>query len=146
MPHARRSAAGRWTTESAGPRSAVVAVVIYCHDTDDRREAEAMTRHCCAAMTDRVNRECERHDDAFASPDALILFTARFREYGLVVHDGGTSSIGIDFCPWCGQRLPESQRDRWFEELESRGIDPWNDEIPAEFQDDRWLGVSGGSL
>ncbi|WP_406432826.1 DUF6980 family protein [Streptomyces sp. NBC_01589] len=47
--------------------------------------------------------------------------------------------IGIVFCPWCGQRLPDSQRDRWFEEVESRGIDPWEDEVPAEFQDDRWL-------
>ncbi|MEV6028376.1 hypothetical protein [Streptomyces sp. NPDC052036] len=105
-----------------------------------------MTRHCCAAMTEQVNRRCERHDDAFTCPDALILFTARFQEYGLVVHDGGTASIGIDFCPWCGQRLPESQRDRWFEELESRAIDPWSDGIPAEFQDDRWLGASDRSL
>ncbi|WP_399449174.1 DUF6980 family protein [Streptomyces sp. WAC01280] len=52
---------------------------------------------------------------------------------------GGTSSITIDFCPWCGRRLPESQRDRWFDELERRGIDPWEDEVPAEFQDDGWL-------
>ncbi|MFJ5636668.1 DUF6980 family protein [Streptomyces goshikiensis] len=32
-----------------------------------------------------------------------------------------------------------SQRDRWFDELERRGIDPSEDEVPAEFQDDRWL-------
>lgn len=47
--------------------------------------------------------------------------------------------MGIDFCPWCGRRLPESQRDRWFDELESRGIDPWEGEVPPEYQDDRWL-------
>ncbi|MFE2528271.1 DUF6980 family protein [Streptomyces sp. NPDC059382] len=54
---------------------------------------------------------------------------------------GCTSSITVDFCPWCRRRLPASQRDRWFDELERRGIDPGEDEVPAEFQDDRWLAV-----
>ncbi|GAA0346650.1 hypothetical protein NE235_09890 [Actinoallomurus spadix] len=98
-----------------------------------------MTRHCCEAMARQVNWHCDQHDDPSDCPDAVVLFSARFLEYGLIIHDGGTSSIGIGFCPWCGQRLPTSQRDRWFEELEGRGIDPWEDEIPAEFQDDRWL-------
>ncbi|WP_369170244.1 hypothetical protein AB5J49_21475 [Streptomyces sp. R28] len=101
-----------------------------------------MTEHCCDAMTSRVNWHCDRHDDPAACPDALIRFSARFQEYGLLIHDGGTSSIGIDFCPWCGRRLPASQRDRWFDELESRGIDPWEDEIPAEFQDGSWLAAA----
>ncbi|WP_439654229.1 DUF6980 family protein [Streptacidiphilus anmyonensis] len=43
-----------------------------------------------------------------ACPDALIRFSAKFWEHGLIVHDGGASSMVIDFCPWCGQRLPES--------------------------------------
>jgi hypothetical protein len=38
-----------------------------------------------------------------------------------------------------GARLPESQRDRWFDQMERRGIDPWTTDVPAEFQDDRWL-------
>ncbi|WP_414642019.1 DUF6980 family protein [Actinocrinis sp.] len=57
----------------------------------------------------------------------------------MIVHDGGASVILIDFCPWCGERLPKSQRERWFEELESRGIDPWTDRIPDQYQDGRWL-------
>jgi hypothetical protein len=24
---------------------------------------------------------------------------------GLIIHDGGSSSIGIAFCPWCGSTL-----------------------------------------
>ena len=32
-------------------------------------------------------------------------------------------SITINFCPWCGTQLPESLRDRWFEELELLGKD-----------------------
>lgn len=98
-----------------------------------------MTEHCCATMTSQVTWHCDRHDTPFTCPDAVIGFSDRFQEYGLIVHDDGTSSIGIDFCPWCGQRLPPSQRDRWFDELEGRGIDPSRDEIPAEFQDGSWL-------
>lgn len=98
-----------------------------------------MTDHFCAAMTSRANARCDQHDDAYACPDALVDFSLAFQEYGLIIHDGGRSSVTIEFCPWCGQRLPESQRDRWFDEPERRGIDPFEDEVPAEFQDDRRL-------
>lgn len=98
-----------------------------------------MIEHCCPETARRVEWACEVHADAFACPDALVSFSPRFQEYGLIVHDGGTSSVEILFCPWCGARLPESQRDRWFEELEARGIDPCEDEVPAEFEDGRWL-------
>ena len=32
--------------------------------------------------------------------------------YGLIIHDGGTSAVTIQFCPWCGSKLPASKRDR----------------------------------
>lgn len=90
-------------------------------------------------MTRQVNHHCDRHDEPYDCPDAVVFFSARFQEYGLLVHDGGTSTIGIGFCPWCGRRLPPSQRDRWFQELQDRGINPWTDDLPAQFTDDRWL-------
>jgi hypothetical protein len=99
-----------------------------------------MAQHCCEAMARQVDWHCDRHEDPYDCPDAVVVFSARIRAYGLIVHDGGRSSLEIRFCPWCGRRLPESQRERWFAELEGRGIDPWEDEIPAEFQDERWLG------
>ncbi len=104
-----------------------------------------MTNHCCQAMTNQLNWRCDQHQDAFDCPDALVVFTARFQEYGLVIHDGGSSVVTIKFCPWCGRRLPDSQRDRWFEELQARGIEPWGDDIPAELQDGRWLNPSPDS-
>ncbi|MEU1782225.1 hypothetical protein ABZ545_22475 [Streptomyces abikoensis] len=101
-----------------------------------------MTNHCCEAMNSHVDVRCHEHDDVYACPDTLIGFSTKFLEYGLIIHDGGTASVIIEFCPWCGRRLPESQRERWFDELERRGIDPWEDEVPAEFQDARWLDSS----
>lgn len=90
-------------------------------------------------MREQVERRCDEHTEQFACCDVVVDFSAKFQEYGLIVHDGGASVILIAFCPWCGKRLPESQRERWFEELENRGIDPWADRIPDHYQDDRWL-------
>ncbi|WP_405144274.1 hypothetical protein OG589_41320 [Sphaerisporangium sp. NBC_01403] len=98
-----------------------------------------MSDQCCESMAFHLTWHCDLHEDPFDCPGALVEFIPKFQEYGLIVHDGGTSVIGIAFCPWCGSRLPDSQRDRWFEELDRRGIEPGGDDVPAEFEDDRWL-------
>lgn len=98
-----------------------------------------MSEHCCELMTSQVMWHCDDHEDPFECPDALVGFDVRFQEYGLIIHDGGGSAALIAFCPWCGSRLPTSQRDRWFDELEQRGIDPWGEEIPADYEDGCWL-------
>jgi hypothetical protein len=75
---------------------------------------------------------------AIEDQESPITYIDKFREYGLQVLDGGSSHIEIDFCPWCGKKLPESLRDNWFDELERLGIDPYGDAIPDEFGDERW--------
>jgi hypothetical protein len=61
-------------------------------------------------MAGRVNYRCETHPDVFDCPDNLIYYSAKFDEYGIIIHDGGSSFIVISFCPWCGTKLPESRR------------------------------------
>jgi hypothetical protein len=87
---------------------------------------------------------CEQMKMAVADPDIPIVYTPKFREYGVRVLDGGSSTLGFMFCPWCGQRLPESLRDVWFDELERRGIDPADGNIPAEFSDETWYHMREG--
>jgi hypothetical protein len=59
---------------------------------------------CCERMATELSRVCPEHSDRFACPDALV---HRFGDgrIGLIVHDGGKSSVLIAFCPWCGARL-----------------------------------------
>ncbi|MGG3197648.1 DUF6980 family protein [Priestia aryabhattai] len=64
-----------------------------------------MNKHCCEDMRYHANFNCDIHEDPFECPDKLILFDKRDNEYGLIIHDGGTSVIGILFCPWCGKKL-----------------------------------------
>lgn len=64
-----------------------------------------MARHCCEMMTANVNQRCDQHSDPFECPDNLVIFFADRNEYGLIVHDGGSSFVRIQFCPWCGVGL-----------------------------------------
>lgn len=98
-----------------------------------------MAAHCCPAMKDQVEYKCAQHANIFDCPDALISYSARFGEYGFIVHDGGQSTISIAFCPWCGAKLAASRREQWFSELEALGFDdPWQQAIPEKYADDAW--------
>jgi uncharacterized protein DUF6980 len=98
-----------------------------------------LKQHCCEDMLREATRECDTHLNRYDCPDCLIHYSPKFREYGLIIHDGGTASLRIRFCPWCGARLPESLRDEWFAEMERRGLDPAGEsEMPAEFQSAAW--------
>jgi hypothetical protein len=44
----------------------------------------------------------------FEFADQLLLYIPRFDEYGIIIHDGGNSHSVIQFCPWCGKKLPQS--------------------------------------
>lgn len=69
-----------------------------------------MSEHCCEMMREQVEYRCPDGHDPYECPDNLIAYNERFREYGLIIHDGGRSKVNIDFCPWCGAKLPESLR------------------------------------
>lgn len=64
-----------------------------------------MKKHCCTEMSEHIQFECAIHRDPFECPDQIILFDEEDNEYAFIIHDGGTSTIGIDFCPWCGSKL-----------------------------------------
>lgn len=87
---------------------------------------------------------CAEMERAVADPTIPLDYTPKLREYGVRVLDGGSSQLLIGFCPWCGQKLLESLRDEWFDALERLGVDPYGDEIPTEFTDDRWYTVGAG--
>ncbi|MFL9824458.1 DUF6980 family protein [Rhodoplanes sp. SY1] len=102
-------------------------------------DAPARAAHCCEQMRHQLDFRCAEHADPFDCPDALIVYAEKFDEYGLIVHDGGPSYVVIAYCPWCGARLPESQRDRWFDEIEALGLDPSDtDTLPEKYRSAAW--------
>jgi hypothetical protein len=67
----------------------------------------AAITHCCDLMTGAVNFYCPDHKTRFDCPDALIYYSTLDGSYGLIVHDGGSASIQIQYCPWCGKALKQ---------------------------------------
>lgn len=83
--------------------------------------------HCCIQLRENI-------------ANAVINYDLRFDEFGIVLRsDPDVQTLQkIDFCPWCGARLPESWREKWFDQLEASGVDPMNDAIPKSYQSDEW--------
>lgn len=97
-----------------------------------------MSGHCCEDMKREAERVCHQHPNRYDCPDCLIHYSAALREYGIIIHDGGTGSSRIRFCPWCGHQLAKSLRDLWFDELSAKGIEPWEGEVPESYRSDAW--------
>ena len=96
-------------------------------------------RHCCKDMDRHINDMCDKHDDPFKCPDFVISYIPKFDEYGLIIHDGGRSTYDMNFCPFCGSKLPKSRRSQWFEDLNRMGYnDPHNQQIPPEYKTRAW--------
>lgn len=92
-------------------------------------------RYCCERMRYFIKKNGKSL--GFDS-DNVIYYALEYDEYGIVIHDGGISYITIQYCPWCGKKLPDSKRSLWFDELEKLGIKDPTEEIPKEFKTDEW--------
>ena len=66
-----------------------------------------MSEHCCEMMPSNVDNTCPDHPDRSDCLDCLVEYRPKSGSYGLLIHDGGSSMIGINFCPWCGANLEE---------------------------------------
>jgi len=64
-----------------------------------------MKKHCCEDMDFHAHYKCDIHDNPFDCPDKTIIYNKKDNDYGLIIHDGGSSSIEFYFCPWCGSKL-----------------------------------------
>ncbi len=85
-------------------------------------------RYCCKVM--KICVEKLKH----------VEYIERFDEFALPVgEDLGRSVIILKYCPWCGKKLPESKRQKWFEILNELGIDPTEDKlIPYPLKRSLW--------
>ncbi len=87
---------------------------------------------CCDMMVGNVY--CEGDQER-----KLIWYSKRFDEY--ILSETESSGIRIAYCPWCGKKLPESKRMRWFEELDALGIEFSlfdTKQVPPQYLSDAW--------
>jgi hypothetical protein len=93
---------------------------------------------CCKDMKIKVEQKCDIHEDVFECPDNVVYYNQTFDEYGLIIHDGGSSYIHILFCPFCGAKLPKSKRELYFNVLKKLKFHPFDENLPEEFKTDEW--------
>jgi len=75
---------------------------------------------------------------ALKDPETPVILSAKLREYGIQVNDGGTSYLQIFHCPWSGHELPKSLRREWLANIRRLGLEPGDKRIPEEYSDERW--------
>lgn len=101
--------------------------------------------HCCKLMTGMI-------DD----PRFPVEYDPIFREYAISeVKNGkrGMTHQRMFYCPWCGEKLPESLRHEWFNLIEAIGLDDidiFSDidrdpRIPEAMKSDAWWRKQTGS-
>ena len=51
-------------------------------------------------MKYHIEYKCDTHKYSFDCPDKIINYSEKQNIYGIIIHDGGSSFIEIEFCPW----------------------------------------------
>ncbi len=53
---------------------------------------------------------CDRIDHLLAEKKIAIIYSPVYQEYGILLKRGPVCER-VDYCPWCGTKLPESLRE-----------------------------------
>ena len=86
---------------------------------------------------------CEQMDHLLQDTRVQIGYIGMHREYFIKLRPSRAIQL-IDYCPWCGQKLPKALSAEWYEILESLlgeviyELDYSDERIPEEFRDETW--------
>lgn len=104
---------------------------------DIDREVEEERRayrgpHCCMTMHYELLSEV-----------SLLVYNAKWREYGIKLHEPKNGYLLMQYCTNCGTKLPISLKNMWFKILKEECflIDPIKKDkklIPEKFLTDEW--------
>jgi len=75
---------------------------------DPNNNLTSKSVYCCEAMKEQMNWSCEIHTEPFDCADSIIYYSESLKAFGLLIHDGGSSSLKISFCPFCGTSLQKN--------------------------------------
>ncbi len=97
---------------------------------------------CCESLDKKLNLSCINHQNN--CPDSPFHYSPKTREWSIKLGEfwkyDSWECLGMQFCPFCGYKFPESLRNKYFEELEVLGIDHWMEpeKVPEEYKSDKW--------
>ena len=62
-------------------------------------------KYCCVNMAYYLIEDKISKDNEEINYNSVITHTSKRKEFGIPIHDGGSSYIQIAYCPWCGKKL-----------------------------------------
>jgi len=77
-----------------------------------RKAGVRVPKQCCLKMQYhlieyyREKKELKENPE-YINYDSVIVYIKHQKDYGIPIHDGGSSYIQITFCPWCGTKLSD---------------------------------------
>jgi len=107
---------------------------------------------CCSAMEKHLFILTDENKNSVGNTqEKVIHYYPRFNSYGTPIYDDikldghcnptldSQSQISIQYCPWCGTKLPKDLSDEWFEQLDKLGYEnPGSDDIPEPYKSSDW--------
>jgi len=103
-----------------------------------RDEQRQNREHCCPTMTQQINLTSALGVGPLeGSTDQRVYWSPVFDEYGLICQPS-MEILLIQFCPFCGTKLPPSRRNAWHEALRKTGWQSWGDPIPPRLLEIDW--------
>ena len=90
----------------------------------------------------RIKEHCCNQMEYFLEEDKVdIVYYSERRHYAICLKADTTTQM-IEYCPWCGMKLPESLWSIWYEtvlEIVGEGFLSADDpRLPEEFKTDEW--------
>ncbi|MEQ9458534.1 MAG: hypothetical protein RIM33_14535 [Alphaproteobacteria bacterium] len=93
---------------------------------------------------------CETMAGAMSHVCTMITYIPWTREYGIrklawhrYVDYQPIRMVKIDYCPWCGTKLPSSLKQAWYDQLSLMRIDPNHNFVPPYMLSDKWWRILG---
>lgn len=70
----------------------------------------------------------------------VVIYNEVFDEYCFPLCEDRVSVVILEYCPWCGKKLPKSKREEWFVQLEALGYENplYCEDIPKAFKSGEW--------
>jgi hypothetical protein len=91
-------------------------------------------------VIEELPHDCPRMRRAVYDDKCPLVYWGKFREFGIRLV-GQEAIDGIDYCPWCGMKLPASLRDQYFDYLDELGLDPGSPDLPIDLRTGAWWRV-----
>ncbi|MEQ6124647.1 hypothetical protein AAON49_10630 [Pseudotenacibaculum sp. MALMAid0570] len=64
---------------------------------------------CCVTMAQRIHESLDDEGEIKHDDYDVVMNKWEDGTFGIPIHDGGTSVIEINFCPWCGTNLKKDE-------------------------------------